>query len=185
MVASIRSDNSGPHRDVKVAFEEIEIVLNNKRFATALLVIGLASFAGGALATTPNSDHGHGAGLQELRLDQGKRWPTDEPLRQGMSDIRAAIATAFPQIHVGQFTSAQYGAIAAKIQERVDHIVGNCRLPEEADAQLHVVLMEIADGTEAMRSGSNSLGGAMRVIQAIEAYGQHFDDPDWGKSQRL
>ena len=158
-------------------------MLNGKRLATALLVVGLASFAGGALATTPHSDDGHGAGLQELRLDQGKRWPTDQPLRQGMSDIRAAMATAFPQIHVGQFTSAQYGALAAKIQERVDHIVGNCRLPEEADAQLHVVLMEIVDGTEAMRSGFDRPDGAMRVIQAIEAYGRHFDHPDWGKSQ--
>jgi hypothetical protein len=160
-------------------------VLNSKRLATALLVVGLASFAGGAFATTPHSDDGHGAGLQQLRLDQGKRWPTDEPLRQGMSDIRAAMATAFPQIHMRQFTSAQYGALAARLQEGVDHIVGNCRLPEEADARLHVVLMQIVDGTEAMRSGSDRLGGGMRVIQAIEAYGRHFDHPDWGKSRAL
>jgi hypothetical protein len=102
-----------------------------------------------------------------------------------MSDIRAAMAIAFPQIHVGQFTSAQYGALAARIQERVEHVVGNCRLPDEADAQLHVVLAEIVAGTEAMRSGSDRMGGAMRVIQAIEAYGRHFDHPDWGKSQSL
>jgi hypothetical protein len=156
-------------------------MLNSKRLASALLAIGLASFAGGALATTPHSDDGHSAAIRELRPDQGKRWPTDQPLRQGMSDIRAAMVTAFPQIHMGQFTSAQYGALGAKIQERVDHVVDNCRLPEEADAQLHVVLMEIVAGTEAMRSGSDRLGGAMRVIQAIEAYGRHFDHPDWGE----
>ena len=156
-----------------------------KRLASALLVIGWASLAGGALAITPHPDDGHGTAVQELRLDQGERWPTDQPLRQGMSDIRAAMATAFPQIHGGQFTSAQYRALAARLQERVDHVVGNCRLPEEADAQLHVVLMEIVDGTEAMRSGSDRLGGGMRVIQAIEAYGRHFDHPDWGKSQAL
>lgn len=160
-------------------------MLNGKRLATALLVVGLASLAGGALATTPHSDDGHGAVAHELRLDQGKRWPTDEPLRQGMSDIRAAMATAFPQIHGGQFTSAQYRALAARLQERVDHVVGNCRLPEEADAQLHLVLMAIVEGTEAMRSGSDRLGGAMRVIQAIEAYGRHFDHPNWGTSQAL
>ena len=45
--------------------------------------------------------------------------------------------------------------------------------------------MEIVEGTDAMRSGSNPLGGAMQVIQAIEAYGRHFDHPDWGKSQAL
>ena len=161
------------------------MISKGNRLASALLVMGLASLAGGALATTPHPDDGHGAAIRELRLDQGKRWPTDEPLRQGMSDIRAAMATAFPQIHMGQFTSAQYGALAAKIQERVDHVVGNCRLSEEADAQLHVVLMEIVEGTEAIRTGPDRLGGSMRVIQAIEAYGRNFDHPDWGKSQSL
>ena len=160
-------------------------MLNSKRLASTLLAIGLAGLAGGALASTSHPDDGHGAAVQELRLDQGKRWPTDEPLRQGMSDIHAAMATAFPQIHMGQFSSAQYGALAAKIQERVDYVVGNCRLPEEADAQLHIILMEIVEGTDAMRSGSNPPGGAMQVIQAIEAYGRHFDHPAWGKSQAL
>ncbi|MFO1152729.1 MAG: hypothetical protein U1E42_03540 [Rhodospirillales bacterium] len=165
--------------------EEIEMTSKGKRLASALLIIGLASLAGGALATVSHPDDGHGGALQEMRLDQGKRWPTDQPLRQGMSDIRAAMATAFPQIHMGQFTSAQYRALAAKIKERVDHVVGNCRLTEEADAQLHVLLVEIVEGADAMRSGPDRVGGAMRVIQAIEAYGRHFDHPDWGKSQAL
>ena len=155
-------------------------MLKSKRLASALLAIGFGNPRGRRAATTPYSDDGHGTVVQEPRLDQGKRWPTDEPLRQGMSDIRASMATAFPQIHVGQFTSAQYGALAARIQEQVEHVVGNCRLPEEADAQLHVVLAEIVAGTEAMRSGSDRMGGAMRVIQAIEA-GRHFDHPDWGE----
>jgi hypothetical protein len=139
-------------------------MLNSKRLASALLAIGLASFAGGTLAASPYSDDGHGAAVQELRLDQGKRRPTDKALRQGMSDIRAAMASAFPPIHMGQFSSAQYGALVAKIQERVDYVVGNCRLPEEADAQLHVVLMEIVAGTEAIRSGPDRPRGAMQVI---------------------
>jgi hypothetical protein len=161
------------------------MISKGKRLASALLVIGLASLGGGALATTSHPDDGHGAAAQELRLDQGKRWPTDEPLRQGMSDIRGAMVIAFPQIHMGQFTSAQYGALAAEIEKRVDHVVGNCRLPEEADAQLHAVLVEIVEGADAMRSGPDRVGGAMRVIQAIEAYGRYFDHPDWGKSQAL
>ena len=74
-----------------------------KRLASTLLAIGLA---GGALASTSHPDDGHSAVVQELRLDQGKRWPTDEPLRQGMSDIQAAMAAAFPQIHMGRFSSA-------------------------------------------------------------------------------
>lgn len=156
-----------------------------KRLASALLVMGLTGLAGGALATTPHPDDGHGAAVQELRLDQGKRWPTDQPLRQGMSDIRAAMAAAFPKIHMGQFTLAQYDALVGKIEERVDYVVGNCRLPEEADAQLHVVVVEIIEGNEAMRSGADRLGGAMRIIQALEAYGRYFDHPGWGSARAL
>jgi hypothetical protein len=50
-----------------------------------------------------------------------------------MSDIRAVMATAFPPIHMGEFTAAQCRALAAKVQERVDYVVGNCRLPQEAE----------------------------------------------------
>ena len=161
-------------------------MLDSKRLASALFAIGLAGLAGGTLATTSAPHQGHGSVVQELRLDDhGKRWPTDEPLRRGMRDIRAAMSTALPQIHMGQFTPEQYGALAATIQERVDHVVRNCRLPEEADAQLHVVLLQIGDGAAAMRSGSDLLGGAMRVMQALEAYGQYFDHPDWEQSQAL
>ena len=46
-----------------------------------------------------------------------------------MSDIRAAMATAFPHIDMGQFSSAQYVALAANIQERVDYVVGNAGRP--------------------------------------------------------
>lgn len=160
-------------------------MLNGKRLAPALFAIGLTGLAGGTLATTSTPHEGHGSVVQELRLDQGKRWPTDEPLRQGMSDIRATMSMALPQIHLGQFTPEQYDVLADTVQERVDHVVRNCRLPEEADAQLHIVLMEIVDGTEAMRSGSDRLGGSMRIIQAIEAYGRHFDHPGWKESQAL
>jgi hypothetical protein len=48
------------------------MISKGKRLASALLVIGFASLAGGALAATPHSDDGHASAVQELRLDQGK-----------------------------------------------------------------------------------------------------------------
>ena len=60
-------------------------------------------------------------------------------------------------------------------QEQVDFVVANCKLPEEADAQLHVVLAEILEGVDTMRAGADRLGGARRVVRALEAYGRHFD----------
>ena len=59
-----------------------------------------------------------------------------------------------------------------------------CKLPEEADAQLHVVLAEILEGVDAMRVGPDRLGGARRVVRALEAYGRHFDHPNWTSAAR-
>lgn len=155
---------------------------DRKRLLPALLVFGLATATGGVHAAAP--DEGHAATLAEVRLEEGRRWPTDEPLRWGMSDIRAAMAAAFPAIHMRLLPEAEYAALAATIQERVDHVARNCRLPEAADAELHGVLASLAEGGDALR-GPDRIGGAMRVIQALEAYARRFDHPDWEKTRAL
>ncbi len=152
------------------------------RLLSALLVLGLATGTGGVHAAGPHE--GHAVAHAEVRLEEGRRWPTDEPLRQGMSDIRRAMAAAFPAIHMRLLPEAEYAALAATIQERVDHVARNCRLPEAADAELHGVLASLVEGSDALR-GSDRVGGAMRVIQALGAYGRRFDHPDWAKTKAL
>jgi hypothetical protein len=82
-------------------------------------------------------------------------------------------------IHAGQFTSADYVALAERLQQQVDFVTANCKLPEEADAQLHIVLAAILEGMDAMKAGSDRLQGALRTVVALEAYGRHFDHPNW------
>jgi hypothetical protein len=60
----------------------------------------------------------------------------------------------------------------------VDDILRDCRLPEAADAELHVLLAGLMEGSETT-GASDRVGGAMRVIRALQAYGRHFDHPDW------
>jgi hypothetical protein len=148
-----------------------------KSLATVALALGLA-LSVQAFAATEHPHGSHGAGL-ELTLNDGQKWPTDEALRRGMGEMRNAMETSLGRIHAGQFTSANYVALADRLQKQVDYVTANCKLPEEADAQLHLVLAEMLEGMEVMRVGADRSQGALRAVAALEAYGRHFDDPNW------
>ena len=145
--------------------------------------LAYASLAFGLVVASPSiaaESHAHGGtATVELRLDQGKKWPTDEALRRGMSEIRLAMAQSLTPIHNNALTPAQYDALAKRIQAQIDYVVGNCKLPEQADQQLHLVLEQIIDGAADMKAATGRDRGAVRVVQALGQYGRYFDHPGW------
>ena len=148
----------------------------------ALAVAVAMAFGGPAFAANDAHEHGHGAGSAQLELNDGKKWQTDEPLRQGMASIRGAVAKDVKAIHANKATPAQYEALAAKVNAEVAGIVQNCKLPPEADAQLHIVVAELMGGAEAMQGkekGVTRRAGAERVAKALNAYGEHFEHVGW------
>ena len=82
----------------------------------------------------------------ELTLNNGQKWQTDEALRTGMSQIREVVDASLPPIHAGRYSAADLSTLADWVQEQVDFVVANCKLPEEADLQLHLALTQILDG---------------------------------------
>ncbi|MCP8937390.1 hypothetical protein NK718_02590 [Alsobacter sp. SYSU M60028] len=149
----------------------------SRRLASLLIASALAFPAAGAAM----AQHSHAgvSELQQMALDHGKKWPTDEALRAGMASIHEAMNQSLPRIHEGQFGPADYTALADTIQGRVDTIVANCKLPEEADLQLHYALTHMLGGLEAMKDGPDRESGAVAVVEAISAYGAHFEHPGW------
>ena len=146
-----------------------------KILVSGLIAIGLALAPMGAAAAEP---HGHAATVQ-IKLDNGKKWATDEVLRRGMGEIRLAMAGALGPIHRNELSPASYAALAARVQEQVDYVIANCQLPEEADHQLHIVLEQILDGIAAMKAESAPTDGAVQIVRALELYGDHFDHTGW------
>lgn len=72
--------------------------------------------------------------------------------------------------------------IGKKIDTHVEYIVANCRLPAEADANLHIILIDIMAGSEAMQdktSGISPAAGAQKIAHALDAYITHFDHAGW------
>ncbi|MBV1796390.1 hypothetical protein [Siccirubricoccus sp. G192] len=144
----------------------------------AVLGLGLAlGLAGGALAAEPHAHAGEAAAT--ITLDHGRQWPSDAALRQGMTRLRGAMAAALPAIHANRLPAAGFATLADQAQAQVDYVAENCKLPEAADAQLHLVLAQILDGIDVMKGEGDRTAGAAAVVQALNAYGEAFDHPGW------
>ena len=148
-----------------------------KSLIPAIVVLGLA-MGPPTLAAGPHA-HDEPAATVQLRLDHGKKWSTDDALRRGMSEIRVAMAQSLTPIHNSVFTPAQYEALATRIQTQIDYVVGNCKLPEQADQQLHLVLEQIIDGAAEMKSAASRKQGAIKIVRALAQYGEYFDHSGW------
>ena len=96
-----------------------------------------------------------------------------------MSEIRVAMVQSLTAIHNSVFTPAQYEALATRIQTQIDYVVGNCKLPEQADQQLHLVLEQIIDGAAEMKSAASRKQGAIKIVRALAQYGEYFDHSGW------
>lgn len=151
---------------------------------TRLAVIALVAVSSPSLTSAQHA-HEHASGapaVGNMKLDAGRKWSTDEPLRSGMAGIRAAFDANHPAIQAGKETDAQYEALATRIESQVNSIVANCKLPAEADENLHYVIADLAEGVNLMRGKDPERtrhDGAARVHGALLAYGKYFDDPDW------
>lgn len=132
-----------------------------------------------------NADaHHHGHGSTEptkLQLNAGKKWATDQPLRQAMNDINQAMGRALPAIHKRQFADADYQALAATVSHKVAYAVENCKLEPKADAMLHLVIADLMAGAESMEGKTSKSGhdGAVQVLEALKLYGKYFQHPGW------
>jgi len=138
-----------------------------------------AAFNWPAWAQTVAHDHA-AAAPHNLALNQGRKWATDEPLRAGMQRIRALVAPQLQAAHIGKLTPAQYRQLATQVETEVGGIVANCKLEPKADAMLHLVIADMAQGVDAM-AGKNARMrpalGLVKVAQAVDQYGGYFDHP--------
>jgi hypothetical protein len=156
-------------------------MLVSRTFAGALLALSIAFVpVSGALAETAH-DHSTSAAPPELVLDNGSKWQTDDPLRTGMSAIRTALESSLRAVHDGKFAAQDYVTLASSLEKEVDGIVANCKLPEAADEQLHIVLTQLLEGTGMMNDAGGQEEGVIKAVEAANAYGEHFDHPGWQK----
>lgn len=135
----------------------------------------------GAAAQEGHAHAQAGAAVANMKLDDGRKWATDAPLRAGMAAIRTAFDADHGAIHAGTETDLQYEALAARIEAQVHQIIASCRLPAAADANLHYAIADLLQGVGLMRGQDPARSrhdGAALVHGALLAYAKHFDDAE-------
>lgn len=142
-----------------------------------------AAILANPLTTLAAEDHhGHGAAPHKMELNAGKKWTTDDPLRQGMNAINFSAAAMLPAAHAGKATNANYDAFGKEVTAQVTYIVQNCKLDPKADAQLHTIIGDIMAGVEmaeGKQQGKKRSTGVVKVAQTLNTYGKYFDHPGW------
>lgn len=152
--------------------------------ALAALMLGVAlSGAPAAMihAAQPHQ-HEHGAAESGLKLNDGKKWNTDAPLRRGMSTIRNAVDKAPHAVHAGNAKAETYAALGATIESEVAKIVADCKLEPEADAMLHLVVADLLAGAATLKQpqpGQSPRDGLLKVATALDEYGKFFQHGGW------
>ncbi len=152
-----------------------------KKIAAALSAAVLLGMSPGIVSAQGHSHSHDAAESAQLTLNNGKKWATDDSLRQGISRIRDALTAELPSIHSGKATAEQYRALSQKMDDQIAFMVKNCKLEPKADAMLHLVLADIIAGADAMktRSSSDAYKGAVKIASALDNYGKYFDHPGW------
>jgi hypothetical protein len=151
---------------------------------TALIVLSLGAGGAALAANTAAHDHSHDHGGKPatLQLNAGKKWETDAPLRKAMGEIRQSMAASLDAIHNNRLPAKDYGALAHQVESAVGDMVAHCKLGTQADEQLHIIIADLLAGADAMAGKSNPpkpRDGAVKVIMALDKYGQYFDDPGY------
>ena len=145
-----------------------------------MLALALSS----PLAVLAASDaHDHGKSTpHKLELNAGKKWGTDDALRKAMSGIQASVTQTLPAAHAGKASAADYDAFGKDVTAQVTYMVENCKLDPQADAQLHIIVADLMAGVEAAQGKHGEkkrASGVVKVAQAANAYGKHFDHAGW------
>lgn len=134
------------------------------------------------ISTSPALAQHHHHVEGQIQLDHGKKWATDIALRKGMDEIRKIITPHFSEVQKNVVNSEVVASMANKIDSQIQFIFKNCKLPPKADAQLHILIMQMMDGVKKMKDlskPSEQRAGVLKTVEAINSYGEHFDHPNW------
>lgn len=151
-----------------------------------LIVAATLALSGGTVLAADHAHEHEGRGAIRPTLDHGRKWASDASLRQGMESIKAALQPQLDAIHNDTLKAAQYQTLAQQTNEQISFMVANCKLPPQADAQLHLVLADILAAADTMAGKDKEPSrreGALRLQRALETYGEFFDHPGWEAPQ--
>lgn len=105
-----------------------------------------------------------------------KRFATDAALRKGMSDIRQAV-DLLSHYERGHVPATDASAAAGRVEDGVRYIIANCKLPPDADAELHAIIVPLMQNATALKADPAKTDVIAPMRDALERYAERFEDP--------
>ncbi len=164
--------------------------------AAGFAAAGCAHDSAGHAAHDPHASHAdhaapaahdpHAAhetdGDANIGLNDGRKWETDAPLREGMTAIKGQVLEAVRAVDAGTMSPDGYVKTGAAVAAENRRLIAECKLSPEADRVLHdAVLIRLIGGAAQLQSDDEEerRGGLMQLAEALERYGELFDHPGW------
>lgn len=113
-----------------------------------------------------------------------QRWKADADLQEGMRKIRQAVE----ELHgheLGQMDRAGALARVASIRDAGTFIFTHCKLPPDADASLHGILVPLLGAAQRLGDDPQAIAAVATMRDAMADYPRYFDDPGWSAQNRL
>jgi hypothetical protein len=133
-------------------------------------VVGTAHAASGE-----HANHAH----QAADPAASSQWATDEGLREGMTRLRTAVDKAMPQDAAKPLSAKTAIQLQKDVDAAVSYMIANCKLPGEADAALHRLLIDLLKGAEALSEEAQREEGIEQIVATLKRYPDVFAAPHW------
>ena len=140
------------------------------------IVLILATALGGALSPALAAQHQHAPPPKAAQAAPAQRFATDATLRKEMKGVRTAVE-ALAHYEMGHMGAAQAVEFATQIEGHVRTIVAECKLPPDADAALHAIIVPLVQEAGALKAKPQDLAPIERMRAALASYDRQFFDP--------
>lgn len=139
-------------------------------FAALAAGLGLAS-----PAIAQHHDH-HPPPAAAQAEAPAQRFATDPVLRENMRGIRKSVDALAHYDH-GHIGPKEVAMLAGNVEGHVDDIIANCKLPPDADAALHAVIVPLKRNAAELKADPTRMAPAAAMRESLAQYRRQFDDP--------
>lgn len=130
-----------------------------------------------ASGIAPAQEHAHPpAAARAASPAPAQRHATDATLRREMRNIRSAVEGLghYERGHMGPDQAVQ---LAGQVEAGVRTIIAHCKLPPDADAALHAIIVPLMQNAGALKQDPKNLAAIAPMRDALALYARQFDDP--------
>ena len=120
-------------------------------------------------------DHAHHRAAAVQDIAPSGPYATDAPLRENMAGIQQAVVALEHGAH-GHLDAAQVNALADKVSGHVREIVAECKLPPDADAALHRIIVPLVQEAGKLKAQPQDLSPVAAMRDALDRYDAQFVD---------